>query len=55
MAERTTVHLVRHGEVFNPEKLLYGRRRANPCRLHFLLMGARLRSWRPVTVARACG
>ena len=25
MAERTTVHLVRHGEVFNPEKLLYGR------------------------------
>ena len=25
MAQRTTVHLVRHGEVFNPEKLLYGR------------------------------
>lgn len=25
MAVRTTVHLVRHGEVFNPEKLLYGR------------------------------
>ncbi len=25
MSERTTVHLVRHGEVFNPEKLLYGR------------------------------
>jgi broad specificity phosphatase PhoE len=24
-AERTTVHLVRHGEVFNPEKILYGR------------------------------
>ena len=23
MAERTTVHLVRHGEVFNPEKLLW--------------------------------
>ena len=25
MSERTTIHLVRHGEVFNPEKLLYGR------------------------------
>ena len=25
MAERTTVHLLRHGEVFNPEKVLYGR------------------------------
>lgn len=25
MTVRTTVHLVRHGEVFNPEKLLYGR------------------------------
>lgn len=25
MPERTTVHLVRHGEVYNPEKLLYGR------------------------------
>ncbi|MHB0929559.1 MAG: histidine phosphatase family protein [Candidatus Nanopelagicales bacterium] len=25
MSVRTTVHLVRHGEVFNPEKLLYGR------------------------------
>jgi len=25
MSMRTTVHLVRHGEVFNPEKLLYGR------------------------------
>ena len=25
MKVRTTVHLVRHGEVFNPEKLLYGR------------------------------
>ena len=25
MTERTIVHLVRHGEVFNPEKLLYGR------------------------------
>lgn len=25
MADRTIVHLVRHGEVFNPEKLLYGR------------------------------
>jgi broad specificity phosphatase PhoE len=25
MAERTVVHLLRHGEVFNPEKVLYGR------------------------------
>lgn len=25
MAERTTVHLVRHGEVYNPDGLLYGR------------------------------
>lgn len=25
MAIRTTVHVLRHGEVFNPEKLLYGR------------------------------
>ncbi|MDO4911398.1 MAG: histidine phosphatase family protein [Corynebacterium sp.] len=25
-AERTVVHLVRHGEVFNPERILYGRR-----------------------------
>ena len=25
MAERTTVHLLRHGEVFNPEGVLYGR------------------------------
>lgn len=25
MSEHTIVHLVRHGEVFNPEKLLYGR------------------------------
>ena len=25
MGERTVVHLVRHGEVYNPEKLLYGR------------------------------
>ncbi len=25
MSVRTTVHLVRHGEVFNPEKVLYGR------------------------------
>ena len=24
-AARTTVHLVRHGEVHNPEKILYGR------------------------------
>jgi len=24
-ASRTTVHLLRHGEVFNPEKVLYGR------------------------------
>lgn len=26
MADRTTVHLVRHGEVHNPEGVLYGRR-----------------------------
>jgi broad specificity phosphatase PhoE len=25
VAERTVVHLLRHGEVFNPEKVLYGR------------------------------
>ena len=25
MAETTVVHLLRHGEVFNPEKVLYGR------------------------------
>jgi broad specificity phosphatase PhoE len=25
MSERTTVHLLRHGEVFNPQKVLYGR------------------------------
>jgi broad specificity phosphatase PhoE len=25
MSERTLVHLLRHGEVFNPEKILYGR------------------------------
>ena len=25
MSERTTVHLLRHGEVYNPEKILYGR------------------------------
>ena len=25
MAVRTTVHVMRHGEVFNPEKVLYGR------------------------------
>jgi broad specificity phosphatase PhoE len=25
MGERTTVHLLRHGEVYNPEKVLYGR------------------------------
>ena len=25
MTERTTVHLLRHGEVFNPDKVLYGR------------------------------
>jgi broad specificity phosphatase PhoE len=25
MTERTLVHLLRHGEVFNPEKILYGR------------------------------
>lgn len=25
MSERTTVHLLRHGEVFNPDKILYGR------------------------------
>ncbi|SDL66916.1 Broad specificity phosphatase PhoE [Geodermatophilus siccatus] len=25
MAEKTVVHLLRHGEVFNPEKVLYGR------------------------------
>ena len=25
MTERTVVHLLRHGEVFNPEKILYGR------------------------------
>jgi broad specificity phosphatase PhoE len=25
MSERTIVHLLRHGEVFNPEKILYGR------------------------------
>ncbi len=25
MSERTTVHLLRHGEVHNPEKVLYGR------------------------------
>lgn len=25
MAETTTVHLLRHGEVFNPDKVLYGR------------------------------
>ena len=25
MSEQTTVHLLRHGEVFNPEKVLYGR------------------------------
>ncbi|WP_066528968.1 histidine phosphatase family protein [Corynebacterium bouchesdurhonense] len=25
MSERTVVHLVRHGEVYNPQKLLYGR------------------------------
>lgn len=25
MSVRTTVHLIRHGEVFNPEKVLYGR------------------------------
>ncbi|MDO4909898.1 MAG: histidine phosphatase family protein [Corynebacterium sp.] len=26
MSEKTIVHLVRHGEVFNPERILYGRR-----------------------------
>ncbi|MFN8097612.1 MAG: histidine phosphatase family protein [Dermatophilaceae bacterium] len=25
MSERTTVHLVRHGEVYNPDRILYGR------------------------------
>lgn len=25
MAETTTIHLLRHGEVYNPEKVLYGR------------------------------
>lgn len=25
MAEHTTVHLMRHGEVYNPDKILYGR------------------------------
>jgi broad specificity phosphatase PhoE len=25
MTERTTVHLLRHGEVYNPDKVLYGR------------------------------
>jgi broad specificity phosphatase PhoE len=25
VSERTTVHLLRHGEVFNPDKVLYGR------------------------------
>ncbi|MCW2688973.1 MAG: hypothetical protein JWR37_3863 [Mycobacterium sp.] len=25
MSERTTVHAMRHGEVYNPEKILYGR------------------------------
>jgi broad specificity phosphatase PhoE len=25
MTDRTTVHLLRHGEVYNPEKVLYGR------------------------------
>ena len=25
MSERTLVHLVRHGEVHNPDKVLYGR------------------------------
>ncbi|KEA65800.1 histidine phosphatase family protein, partial [Mycobacterium tuberculosis] len=25
MSERTTVHLLRHGEVHNPAKVLYGR------------------------------
>lgn len=25
MSERTTVHLLRHGEVYNPDKILYGR------------------------------
>jgi broad specificity phosphatase PhoE len=25
MAVRTVVHLMRHGEVFNPSKILYGR------------------------------
>ncbi len=25
MTERTTVHLLRHGEVYNPDKILYGR------------------------------
>jgi len=25
MTEKTTVHVMRHGEVYNPEKLLYGR------------------------------
>ena len=25
MAEKTVVHLLRHGEVHNPEKVLYGR------------------------------
>lgn len=25
MTDRTTVHLLRHGEVFNPDKVLYGR------------------------------
>ena len=25
MSEQTTVHLLRHGEVYNPDKVLYGR------------------------------
>ena len=25
MAQKTQVHVLRHGEVFNPEKILYGR------------------------------
>ena len=25
MSQRTTVHVMRHGEVYNPTKILYGR------------------------------
>jgi len=47
MSERTTVHLLRHGEVHNPEGILYGRRDG----YHLSDLGARMAE----RVAKAVG